>query len=275
MKNIYFLFVLLFLLTAATKAQQINPGKLSQGSFSQPQPFLFTINTLNPSSRGWSLNYSGGFGQNAITPLGYNGVDQQLMVKGYLGANFTLVGSMAVGFSNNSGVQTMQQAEILHDFYGGSRVTGFRISGGLGYRREFNNDNVALGRLGITFDQQKWRMGTNIRFEKAFDIKRDGLDIITTLGVHRRIAYNFYGGIEAIGQDLEGFWQTDEAEGGAKLLVGPSLNFVPLASKFSFSLCGGPIFYATRSTMLINNFAARDLPANNGFALKFNVGFRL
>lgn len=240
----------------------------------QPQPFLFTINTLNPAARGWSLNYNGGYGQRTVTPLGYDGVDQNIGVKGYLGAKFTFLASMGIGFGNNGDVKSLQQVEALRDFIGGNTPSGFRLGASLGFRREFNNDKVALSRITAAYENINWRFGGNIRFEKAFDKDRDGVDVISSIGIHRQISGELFGGIEAVGQDLEGFWETDEAEGGARLLVGPSLNFAPVSSRFSFTVCGGPIIYATRSTPAYNEFAVRELPTSNGFTMKFNVGFR-
>ncbi|HTI57892.1 hypothetical protein [Mucilaginibacter sp.] len=275
MKKIYFLAIVTAIMCFGTgvKAQTINQQQATV-AMQQPQPFLFTINTLNPGARNWSVNYSGGYGEHTITPLGYDGVDQNLAVKGYLGDKFTFMASMGVGFANRGEVNSLQQVEVLRDFVGGNQPFGFRIGASLGFRREFNNDKVALSRITAAFENPFWRMGANVRFEKAFAQGRDGIDVISSLGVHRQITGSLFGGIEAVGQDLEGFWETDEAEGGAKLLVGPSLNFVPVASRFSFTLCGGPIIYATRSTGLLNNTAARELPASNGFTMKFNVGFR-
>ncbi|HEY8930242.1 MAG TPA: hypothetical protein VIM55_13675 [Mucilaginibacter sp.] len=265
----------LFLFSVITAgAQTINPS-LPGGTLAQPQPFLFTVNTLNPAARGWSVNYSGGYGQHTITPLGYDGVDQNIAVKGYLGDKFTLVASMGVGFANKGSINSLQQAEVLRDFIGGNNPSGIRIGGSLGFRREFNNDKVALSRITAEFDNLNWKIGGNVRFEKAFDKDRDGIDVISSIGVHRQISGQLFGGFEAVGQDLEGFWETGEAEGGAKLLIGPSLNFTPLASRFSFTLCGGPIIYATHSTVAPNEFPLRELPANNGFTMKFNVGFKL
>lgn len=240
----------------------------------QPQPFLFTVNTLNPSARGWSLNYSGGYGQNTITPLGYDGVDQNIAIKGYLGSKFTMLVNMGVGFANKGDVNTFQQAEVFRDFIGGNQASGLRIGMSLGFRREFNDDKVALSRITAAYESIGWRLGANVRFEKAFAEGRDAIDVISSIGVHHQIAGSFFAGFEAVGQDLEGFWETDEAEGGAKLLVGPSLNFVPPSSRFSFTLCGGPIIYATRSVLEPNDYAVRELPASNGFTMKFNVGFR-
>jgi len=257
----------------AIRAQTINPTTASV-SMEQPQPFLFTINTLNPAARGWSVNYSGGYGERTVTPLGYDGVDQNVAFKGYLGAKFTMLASMGIGFGSNGDIRSLQQAEVLRDFIGGNEPIGFRAGASLGFRREFNNDKVALSRITAAYDNLNWKLGANVRFEKAFDKGRDALDVISSFGVHRKISGDLFGGVEAVGQDLEGFWETDEAEGGARVLIGPSLNYVPVASRFSFTLCGGPIIYATRSVVAPNEFAVRDLPTSNGFTMKFNVGFR-
>ena len=271
----YLFSAMICLLAMAACGQTINPILPGEG-LAQPQPFLFTINTLNPSARGWSVNYSGGYGQRTVTPLGFDGVDQNIAVKGYLGAKFTLVASMGVGFGTKGNVNSLQQAEVLRDFIGGNKPEGIRIGASLGFRREFNNDKVALSRITAAFESLQWRFGGNVRFEKAFDKNRDDIDVISSIGVHRQITGQLFGGIEAVGQDLEGFWEANEAEGGARMLVGPSLNYAPVSSRFSFTLCGGPIIYATHSTITPGNqFPVRDLPTNNGFTMKFNVGFRL
>jgi hypothetical protein len=272
-KNLYTLAILSLILPLTIQAQTINQ-QAGTSAMEQPQPFLFTINALTPAARGWSLNYNGGYGQRAVTPLGYDGVDQNIGVKGYLGAKFTFLASMGIGFGSNGDIKSLQQMEALRDFIGGNTSFGFRLGAGLGFRREFNNDKVALSRVTAAYENINWRFGANVRFEKAFDKDRDGIDVISSIGIHRQISGNFFGGIEAVGQDLEGFWETDEAEGGARLLVGPSLNFAPVSSRFSFTLCGGPIIYATRSAQAYNEFAARELPASIGFTMKFNVGFK-
>lgn len=275
MMNKYLLSILACLSAMAACGQTINPTLPNEG-LAQPQPFLFTINTLNPSARGWSLNYSGGYGQRTVTPLGFDGVDQNIAVKGYLGAKFTLVASMGVGFGTKGNVNSLQQAEVLRDFIGGNKPEGVRIGASFGFRREFNSDKVALSRITAAFENQQWKLGGNVRFEKAFDKNRDDMDVISSIGVHRQIAGQLYGGFEAVGQDLEGFWEADEAEGGARVLIGPSLNYAPVSSRFAFTLCGGPIIYATHSTVTPGNqFPVRELPTNNGFTMKFNVGFRL
>ena len=79
---------------------------------------------------------------------------------------------------------------------------------------------------------------------------------------------------EKADKDLEGFWDEEEAEGGAKLLIGPSLNLTPQKSKLSFSLAGGPVFYATRN-QVYNPDAIRELPSKAGLMIRARVIFKL
>ncbi|HEY4194509.1 MAG TPA: hypothetical protein VGM63_03180, partial [Mucilaginibacter sp.] len=141
-KKLRLLAILVFIFPFAVKAQMINQ-QMGNVSMEQPQPFLFTINTLNPAARSWSLNYAGGYGQRTVTPLGYDGIDQNIGIKGYLGNKFTMLASMGIGFGTNGNIESIQQAEVIRDFIGGSEPTGFRMGAGLGFRREFNNDKVA------------------------------------------------------------------------------------------------------------------------------------
>ena len=65
-------------------------------------------------------------------------------------------------------------------------------------------------------------------------------------------------GVEAIGEDLEGFWEADEAEGGARLLVGPSLHVSPHKQRWQLIATGGPLFHPTDTGR--SSSAFRDLP---------------
>lgn len=272
--------LLSLLLLAAFSASAQNPIKPSMGGFGagQRQPFLFQVNTLTAETASWSLNYSGSYGQRTSTPFGYDGVDQQLAVKGYLGDRFTLYANAALGFARGGGgVTGAQQAEVLRDVIGGKHLFGPRVGIGMGFSHDFANTSAIFSRITASYDVAKWRIGANLRFEKAFAADRDDIDLITSVGFHHRLAGAFYAGIEAVGQDLEGFWESDEAEGGAKLLVGPSVNYAPAGSRFGFSVCGGPVFHATRSTV-IQSGAIRDLgisDIDNGFTVRGAITFNL
>jgi hypothetical protein len=249
--------------------------RVPSGSQTQPiQPFAFSVTTLTAASPAWGVNYSGSYGQRTSGAFGYDGVDQQLAIKGYLGNRFTVFANASVGFANNGRVNSAQQAEILRDLIGGKKAMGARLGLSMGVSRDWDNVKSLFSRVTASVDIANWRMGGNMRFEKAFDSSRDKVDFITSVGIHRKISGIVYGGLEAVGQDLEGFWEKDEAEGGAKLLLGPSINISNPNSKFSFSACGGPVFYATRSTVA-PSAALRDLNTSNGYTVRAMVSFNL
>ncbi|WP_133300137.1 hypothetical protein [Mucilaginibacter terrenus] len=266
----------LSLVTVTIKAQQtpaLGMPTVSSGRVAS-QPFLFSVNTLTPEMTKWNMQYSGSYGERAVTPFGFNGVDQQLAVKGYLGNRFTLFANASLGFARSGGVNSYQQVEVLRDVLGGRNAFGPRVGLGLGASRDWSNVKSLFSRLAVSFDAASWKIGGNMRFEKAFDKNRDNIDLISSVGFHHRIKGAFFAGIEAVGQDLEGFWDQEEAEGGAKLLIGPSLNVAPVGSRLSFSVCGGPIFYATRSNVA-PSAAIRELPSSNGYTVRVQASFAL
>jgi hypothetical protein len=99
---------------------------------------------------------------------------------------------------------------------------------GGGIRHEAHGTNVLLGRVAAGRQLfEAWRIDGNAVFEKPLSTDRDALDLVTTFGVARRLTSALHAGLEFIGEDLEGFWEVDEAEGGARLLIGPSVRIAP------------------------------------------------
>lgn len=278
MKTNYLTLFFLAVATIVANAQApVSDMKQTGSTVIAPQPFLFSVNTLTAGAPAWSVNYSGAYGERTAGPFGYDGVDQQLSVKGYLGNRFTLYANADLGFANSGGVTSAQQAEVIRDFIGGKQPVGARFGVGLGVNRDFSNTAAIFSRVTASYDVARWRIGGNLKFEKAFDKTRDDIDLITSVGFQHRISGPLFAGIEMVGEDLEGFWETDEAEGGAKLLVGPSLNFIPASSRFSFSVAGGPVFYATHSSVIPSE-AIRDvgtLGTQNGYTVRAMVAFNL
>ena len=238
------------------------------------EPFLYSVTSLTPHDLAWSFDYSGGYGERVSGPFGYNGVSQQFAVKGYLGKQFTLYANTALGFPGQNVVASAQQAEIIRNVIGGKKPLGLRLGVGVGVRRDFNNVKSMISRATVSYDAPRWKAGGNMLFEKAFAANRDAIDVITSLGFHYCLTGSLYGGFEAIGEDLEGFWDSEEAEGGAKLMVGPSLNMTPKKSRLSFSVSGGPVVYATQNQQT-NPAALRELPSQAGLTLRARVIFNL
>jgi hypothetical protein len=277
MKKILFTCAILLTVLSVTAQTQSDVRTASSPGNLPVQPFLFSVNTLSGSTPYWALNVSTNYAQRTTGAFGYDGADQQLAIKGYLGNRLTFYANAELGFANNGRVASAQQAEIIRDFVGGKTAYGIRLGVGLGGNRDFSNVGAIFSRITASYDAPRWRLGGNLRIEKAFANSRDGIDLVTSFGYQHRISGPVFAGFEIMGQDLEGFWETDEAEGGAKLLIGPSINVAPANSRFSLSFSGGPVFYATHSTAIASG-AIRDIgnsAAQNGYSIRAMVAFNL
>lgn len=240
---------------------------------STPEPFLFSATTLTPQDLHRSLTYSSGYGQGVAGAFGYNGVEQQFSVKGYLGKQLTCYASAGLGFPRGNIASSAEQVEIVRNFIGGKKNQGFRLGIGVGANRDYDQVNSLLSRVIVSYDFLRWKFAGNLLFEKAFAKNRDGIDIITSMGFNYRLSASLYGGLEAVGEDLEGLWSA-EAEGGAKVMVGPSINLIPDNFRFSFALSGGPVMYVSHSK-LIDPTALRTLPFQKGLTIRARVIFNL
>ncbi len=146
---------------------------------------------------------------------------------------------------------------------------------GGGVRHEAPGVNVLLARVAAGRGFGTWRMDGNALFEKPLSIGRDAVDLITTVGISRRLARAVYLGAELIGEDLEGFWEVAEAEGGARLLLGPSLRVAPPSQHWQLSVAGGPIIRGSQSGRTSD--AVRGLPSpggQSGYAARASLGYR-
>lgn len=275
-KSISFLF-LTFLICFSSAFSQVNGESESTPNRSTviSQPFLFAVTTLTDENRLWSINYSGSYGERVSGPFGYDGVGQGFAVTGYLGDRFTLYAKASFGFAGEGeDISTAQQAEVIRDFIGGKKNFGFRLGAGLGLSRDYEGVGALFSRLTTSYENPFWRANVNLVFEKAFSSDRDAIDVTTSIGIQYQVFNNLFAGIEAISEDLEGLWEDDEAEGGAKVFIGPSINLSPSKSRFTFALAGGPVINAVQSSAIPSE-AIRQLPFKNGFTVRGMVIFDL
>jgi hypothetical protein len=80
-----------------------------------------------------------------------------------------------------------------------------------------------LVRVGGVRATERLSLAADVLMERPRVAGRDALDVITTVGFAHAIVPSVWLGIEAVGSDLEGLWENDEAEGGAAVLLGPTL----------------------------------------------------
>lgn len=240
-------------------------------AFAQGRPFIFTVTTAAPAEPGerWTLRYDAGYAKRTTDPLGFDGMEQDVSFQGALGHGITLLGQMGVGLDGQA-TSTSQQIEVLKDVRPASR--GLALALGVGIRREWEGSTILVGRVSTGHRFETSSLFGNVRFEKPFEQGRDRVDVITSVGWLRRFGRGLHVGAEAVGEDLEGLWEPDEAEGGAKLFVGPSVHIALPDRSWSLSMCAGPILYATRTGR--TSQAVRPLEARgNGFTARLSVGY--
>ncbi len=240
----------------------------SVSTYAQERSFLFTMAQPGPNEPSF-VHYDAAYGRQTFEPFGSDGVEQNLGLQANLGETFTL--SAYLGMALNSGAsETTQQAELL------GRVlrtddAGVDFSAGLGFRHEYSGTDVLLGRFIVGRRFNQWDAYGNLILEHAFAANRDDIDLTTTLGFSREITKGVRLGVEAVGQDLEGFWTPDEAEGGAVVFVGPDASLAFPGTPWNMDVGGGAIIRATYSPE--SSSALRALPQSNGFIIRSELSY--
>ena len=101
----------------------------------------------------------------------------------------------------------------------------FRIVLGGGYLRERSADDGLFFRVAATYDAGPVRFGATFHGEHVFAPGRDALDAMIILGANVRLNRIVRLGVEYVAQDLEGYFDDEEAEGGVRHFLGPTASF--------------------------------------------------
>lgn len=234
----------------------------------QSTPFLFSEIPSGGSARRSVFGYyEAGYGERTFEPVAGDRLEQAIGLRAALNRSLTLLArtGVAIGASDT---RVSPRGELLF-----SRTAGrsLRWAAGVGYGREYSRTDVMLARVGLGRVTSRSMVSGNLLFEKPMSGDRDAVDLITTIGAGRRVGSAVTLSVEAVGQDLEGFWDPEEKEGGARLLFGPTIAIAPPAAKWQLSVGGGPIVRATHSDFASG--ADRPLPLRNGYVVRTAVGF--
>lgn len=237
-------------------------------------PFVFSLLPVAaPGKSRVTLFGDVAYGEQMFAALGPEHLEQRLGAELGLGSKVMLVAQAGwIGSSDAGPSRLSGQVEAFR------RLTGERsrlkLTVGLGAGRDYQATAAALGRLVAWGTWGRNTVVSNIRLERAFgNPRRDALDVNTTVGFAHAVSSRVRVGVEAVAEDLEGFVESDEAEGGAKLMLGPSLAFGSSKSGWGLSLTGGPVFRLSRSTVSgTSSGATRAL--GNGFVVRSSVVFR-
>lgn len=142
------------------------------------------------------------------------GLTDRVVIEGWAGSHqqapehrsqaFALEASFGILRQGSQAVNLSFAAGFKRDFEG-VFVPLFRLT----LNRKWGNLDLTMSGVG-EFPQASWR---------------DKADIIVGAGVSYMVLKWCRLGLEAAGEDLEGFWDKREAEGGAKFIVGPTVWF--------------------------------------------------
>jgi hypothetical protein len=220
----------------------------------QERPFLFSISTATEQKPAVRFDYDIGVGERAFQSDVANQPEQRVGVQASY-RRLTLLARVGIA-EVGSAYQSSQSWEVLYSLLGPSRRTSLAAGGGM--LHEPDGVNVWLGRIVAGRNADTWLVHGNLLFQKPIATDRDAVDLITSVGWAHKLPHGMSLGAEAIGEDLEGFWEAEEAEGGARLLVGPSFHVSPTGRRWQFIATGGPLFHPSDTGRSSDAF--RDLP---------------
>jgi len=137
---------------------------------------------------------------------------------------------------------TFQQVEIDRVLFANRFLS---VGGGGGIRQEWDGTRLLIGRVLAAAPLGRSGMQGSLIFERATSSpsRRDAADMLASVGWTWPVSAALSLSIESIGQDLEGFWDPAEADGGAKLLVGPSVRARSLGGHWEAALTAGPVIH--------------------------------
>ena len=256
---------------AAALVLSLAPGAWARGQSTPSRPYIFLVTppSTTPMREGgaWLVTGEAGYARRSFQPVGGEGVGQSLALQATVSRTLSLFVRSGVAVSDGA-TRTSFEGELraaIHPF-GSTRTYAMLGAGAVrGY------DAVTGLRLragaGHAFDRS--RVDADVIIERPLASGRDAVDLVTALGWMRDIGSHAHLGVEAVGQDLEGFWDEEEAEGGARLYAGPS-GSVTMGS-WRFGMTAGPILRATRSGR--TSGAQRPLSTSSGFDLRGAVSY--
>lgn len=238
----------------------------------QERPFAFSVAVATESKPAARFDYDVGIGERTFQSDTSNQPEQRVGIHASY-RRLTFLGRVGLAEVGSS-YQSSQSGEAFYSLLGSQNAVTLAAGGGV--LHEAGGVNVVLGRVIAGHSARNWQLQGNVLFQKPLSSERDTVDLITTVGWARRLSRSVSLGVEGIGEDLEGFWESDEAEGGARLLVGPSLHVSPVRQRWQLIATGGPMFHPSDTQRASG--ALRDLPPDtrrSSYAFKASLSVSL
>jgi hypothetical protein len=119
----------------------------------------------------------------------------------------------------------------------GDRTLGLQVGGGYAY--DFRGTSLLRARLAGLARVGRFDLVASALFEIPVGAEdRDEVDVMIGLAASTALSGRVRAGVEVLAEDIEGLWDDEEAEGGARILAAPTL-WVSLARGWDLRLSAG------------------------------------
>jgi hypothetical protein len=176
------------------------------------------------------------FASNLASPGGMAEVGGELGLTSWMSAQ--AVGVLGKDYQTNSGA-TGAVAGLRFSLFPRA-WTHTQLVLNTGWLHELTGKDGVYGRVQLAAEFGRLRTQLSAHGEHVFTEGRDSVDFMLTAGVSMRLLSWLRLGLEYVGQDLEGEFDPQEAEGGSRHLLGPTVALSLLREKLS--IVGGPAF---------------------------------
>lgn len=215
------------------------------------QPYLYQSNGAG-SEMSFTVSYEAAYGTRDSRNLTQEGIEQGLRVRfqplSFLGVEaFGGVVSTAAGVYKGWGAGFEVIGRVLEQ-----SAHFLNLDIGAGYVRDYRQAHVPRVRLTLSRSLDALDLSLSGLMEiPVGSAGRDEVDVMTAFAVSYAVAEWARLGVEVAMEDLEGFFEPEEAEGGAKVLFGPTLT-LSLPKGFFVKLNAAPV-YAFISNQLVQS----------------------
>ena len=209
----------------------------------QDRPFLFSVSTpTDLSTPSFRLEYDVGAGEQMFQSTTANQPEQRVAAQASW-RRLTLIGRFGVVAVTDAPNRSMQSGEMLISLVD-QRKARISMAAGGGVQREPDGVTVLLARVTAAHDAPQLAPARQRRLSEAA-----GPDTrLAGRGVHERLV--LYRGVRCgcsaskkSPKTSRGSGIPHEAEGGARILVGPSFHLAPHGRAWQFTATGGPAFH--------------------------------
>ncbi len=230
----------------------------------QEVPFLYH-RAGGDQAAGLQVEAETAYGTREARPFGERGLEQGVRVSTRFSRWVELEAWGALlwvdGDREAAGASAEVRSHLLTE-----KANGVGLSVGAGMVRDFRGDTIARTRLTLSRRAGNLELVGTALAEVPFAEDRDAVDVIFGVGGAYEVSSRLNIGGEVLGEDLEGFWEEEEAEGGARLVAGPTVD-VAFLDRLTFKANAG-LVYAMTGDAVASSDASRT-----GFLGRMAVGW--